>query len=544
MRGRHGAAWTLAGAAVVGIFAACVGDDPIAEHEAGDGGVTSGPIPPTKNCNGITVPTNDPKTGCAATACDPCPSAANQAAACDGTGACTTTCNAGFDDCDPAAPGCETPVSADPKACGACGHVCGTNANTTGASCDGGKCAFECVDPYRHCGSDDSLGCETNVGTSKDHCGACGHSCQGGDCVSGKCQKVLIAGDPATYVGLKSLYGLAVAGNQLFGTDWYQTNQGLVYKLPTSGVPDGGAVSFLVKAPVVTDGGVGGYPDGGSIGTSASPIVNDGTGKILYGIFRREADGLYADRPAAGIWEISTNGTDNRPLVKLADNQNIAAIAADANYIYFSEFWRFGGGNQYGIFRADRATGANVTRYFYGANDGTKGKIDNIFAEGGSIYFGDVASKKIYAASPTTLDSPLDLATTSADPGPVQTDATYVYYYDAGKFYRVKKLGGTPEDITPTPGLPTTVHAFLVDAENVYFFGPKVADYNVDNGQKLYAFPKGAKSADPPVVLTDVGADNVSATTQDATTIYWTTYGRDGTPPPYSAIYKIAKPVK
>jgi hypothetical protein len=43
-----------------------------------------------------------------------------------------------------------------------------------------------------------------------------------------------------------------------------------------------------------------------------------------------------------------------------------------------------------------------------------------------------------------------------------------------------------------------------------------------------------------------VGSDNVSAVTQDATAIYWTTYGRDAppNPPPFSAIYKVAKPVK
>ena len=314
-----------------------------------------------------------------------------------------------------------------------------------------------------------------------------------------------------------------------------------MYKLPTAGVGDGGVPSFLVKAPISTDGGTGGYADGGSAPCSASPIINDGTGKILYGIFRQDADG-----PAPGIWEISTSGTNNKPIVQLPNGENIAAIAADATYVYFSEFYRFGGANKTGIFRADRATGANVTRFFF---DGTgKGEIDSIYAEGGSVYFGDNKTNKIYAAAPTNLDNPVELVTTVEPPRSPQTDATYVYYFDNNKFWRVKKVGTpVPEDITPTPGIPGTINAhFLVDDTFIYFFSPDAADLNANNNQKLYAFKKATKSADPPTVLAIVGSDNVSAITQDATTIYWTTYGRDTppSPPPYSAVYKVAKPVK
>lgn len=525
-------------------MAGCVGDESSSSPTDGGGPANDGggTVAPTKVCNGVTVPTNDPKTGCANQDCSPCPADANQTASCDSAGKCATTCNQGFDDCAPSVPGCETPVTTDTKNCGKCSHSCGTSPNTTSSACVDGKCTFTCVDPYAHCSADDTLGCDTNLGIDKANCAACGHSCQGGECVSGKCQSVIIGGNPAAATGLKSLYGLTISGAQLFGTDWYQT-AGLVYKLPTTGVV-GGAVTWLVKAPVVTDGGVGGNADGTSTACSASPMVNDGTGKILYGIFRTEAN-----CPAAGIWEISTTGTTNRLLVQLAAGQEINAIAADASYVYFTEFYRFGGANQRGIFRADRATGANVTRYFF--NDTTKvgGAIDAIFAEAGSIYFSDNDTKKIYAASPTTLNTPIELATTIDAPGPVQTDTTYVYYNDSNKFFRVKKVGGTtPEDITPVPGLPASVDKFLVDDRFVYFFSPRAYpnNLNVDNNQKLYAFPKGTKSADPPFVLAIVGSDNVSAVAQDTDTIYWTTYGRDAAsnPPPYSAIYKVAKPAK
>jgi hypothetical protein len=66
--------------------------------------------------------------------------------------------------------------------------VCG-NANVSSApSCQQGKCTFACTTGYAHCGAKDDSGCDTNIQTSKEHCGTCGHSCLGGDCVAGKCQ--------------------------------------------------------------------------------------------------------------------------------------------------------------------------------------------------------------------------------------------------------------------------------------------------------------------------------------------------------------------
>src|SRR5262249_30692553 len=121
---------TLVGGAIGAILiartiAGCVGDDSAGGVVSEDGGGGDVATPATKVCNGITVPTNDPATGCAASDCAPCPSAANQTASCDPSGACAAKCNAGFDDCDPGAPGCETPTTSDAKNCGACKHTCG-----------------------------------------------------------------------------------------------------------------------------------------------------------------------------------------------------------------------------------------------------------------------------------------------------------------------------------------------------------------------------------------------------------------------------------
>jgi hypothetical protein len=70
--------------------------------------------------------------------------------------------------------------------CGGCAHVCGA-ANGT-PTCEAGKCKFACSTDFAHCGTDDALGCDTNLKTNKEHCGKCGYSCLGGECVDGKCE--------------------------------------------------------------------------------------------------------------------------------------------------------------------------------------------------------------------------------------------------------------------------------------------------------------------------------------------------------------------
>lgn len=52
-------------------------------------------------------------------------------------------------------------------------------------------------------GSDAPVTCNADLQTSKDHCGRCGHSCGGGDCVAGKCKPIQIGGisqAPLNYV--------------------------------------------------------------------------------------------------------------------------------------------------------------------------------------------------------------------------------------------------------------------------------------------------------------------------------------------------------
>ncbi|MEZ4370267.1 MAG: hypothetical protein R3B07_05550 [Polyangiaceae bacterium] len=160
-------------------------------------------IAPFEDCDG------DPRNGCEvdtskqnALHCGAC------ARACSGAGVATATCNAGvctpycaagFGDCSsPAFPapddGCEQDVFTDPDNCGACGSVCMLPGAEAG--CSGGKCVVaNCGAGTGDCDGDPFNGCETDLLTTEDHCGACGRACSdtgvasklcsGGLCVSG-----------------------------------------------------------------------------------------------------------------------------------------------------------------------------------------------------------------------------------------------------------------------------------------------------------------------------------------------------------------------
>ena len=120
----------------------------------------------------------------------------NAAADCRASNCVQGACVAGFADCAPATPGCETNVNADPNNCGGCGVACG-RANGTPA-CSAGACGITCNAGFTNCDGDPSDGCETATGTDVRNCGMCGRTCSfpnagatcaGGTCALGACQR-------------------------------------------------------------------------------------------------------------------------------------------------------------------------------------------------------------------------------------------------------------------------------------------------------------------------------------------------------------------
>jgi MYXO-CTERM domain-containing protein len=100
----------------------------------------------------------------------------------NGTGTCTegacalVACDQDYDDCNASdADGCETDLNTDLDHCGACDNACAYD-NAT-ALCQAGTCSMgDCDEDFGDCNSDDSDGCEVNM-TSTEHCGACDAAC-------------------------------------------------------------------------------------------------------------------------------------------------------------------------------------------------------------------------------------------------------------------------------------------------------------------------------------------------------------------------------
>jgi len=90
-----------------------------------------------------------------------------------------TACHGNFADCARGyADGCETNTDVSTAHCGACNQPCAVKNGSP--KCDEGSCQIKsCNGTFRDCDSDPETGCEINVGSSTENCGACGTDCSG-----------------------------------------------------------------------------------------------------------------------------------------------------------------------------------------------------------------------------------------------------------------------------------------------------------------------------------------------------------------------------
>ncbi|MBK8259177.1 MAG: DNRLRE domain-containing protein [Polyangiaceae bacterium] len=94
-----------------------------------------------------------------------------------GSGVCSVaSCAANFGNCNNnPSDGCEVPLTTLTD-CGSCGSVC--NLANASESCQTGKCQIAACDQnFANCDLVPQNGCETNLLTTTDHCGACGNKC-------------------------------------------------------------------------------------------------------------------------------------------------------------------------------------------------------------------------------------------------------------------------------------------------------------------------------------------------------------------------------
>lgn len=167
------------------------------------------------NCNGnpadgceTNIQTNTQNCG----ACNAvCPTLPNATVVCV-NGTCTIgSCNFGFANCDGFTPnGCEANISSSTQSCGGCNIVCSVPPNATSVSCVNGQCVIAgCAPNFANCDGQYSNGCEVNIKTSPNNCGACNVVCVPGPhvtsvgCSNGVC---IITGCAPSWVNANGIY--------------------------------------------------------------------------------------------------------------------------------------------------------------------------------------------------------------------------------------------------------------------------------------------------------------------------------------------------
>lgn len=144
----------------------------------GSGGACAG----TKNtcCGGSCKDTQtDPEAcGDCAGACDTTRSHVVRTCA---AGNCEYPCAPGYARCPAGstAPSCDTDLSTDVANCGGCNQACPTNLpHVTQVGCSQGACGIvQCASGYADCNGNPADGCEANLASDSNHCGACNTAC-------------------------------------------------------------------------------------------------------------------------------------------------------------------------------------------------------------------------------------------------------------------------------------------------------------------------------------------------------------------------------
>lgn len=379
-------------------------------------------------------------------------SAANGASPYCLSGWCRLTCDPGWGNCQilGANDGCETFTDADPSHCGACSTKC------PGAALGNSVCAAgTCVCPPGHgdCNGSFALdGCETATVTDSFHCGACGHSCQGGPCNNGACLPFGIA------LGQVGPDALAVDG-----THAYWANAG-------TGAADGG----IARAPKF-------------FGGATSLLVSGRVGPI--GLLRVGNDVVWTERGHlgafdGGVYRVPATGGVVTTLAQGAGAP--LGLVTDGTLLY----WTANEAHQ--VLTLPLVGGAPTVL-------ATVTSPRRVALDGTHLYVtqGDGALARI----PLAGGAAEILATGLADPWGLAVDGTTVYVRLAagGALVAVPKAGGAPA--TLASGLDAKEDVALDGNQLVYGSGGALYALPIAGGP-----PQALATADASAVLADPAA--------------------------------------
>jgi hypothetical protein len=364
-----------------------------------------------------------------------------------------------------------------------CTDLLGIDRDYTEAPQDAGASHEAAPSPEASCSS-------ANLHTDSQNCGRCSHDCQGGGCVGGVCQPVVLA-------SLDSPWGIAVdANNVYFTTD---VPDGSVYECPLSGCSG---------KPVVLASGL------------ASPA------RIVV-----QSDTVYwANYLGGSIDSCPVNGcTDGKPSVLAMGQEDPTGIAVYGDFVYWTNSAFSGVGS---VRKCPTKGGATTTLAPHEIAPET------VAVDGSGVYWvgagGDGGSGELKFCA---LDG--------GEPTPLvkdQSGAFFVTLFQGSVYWSDQTPSGFVRSCSePTCATITSVASpdkpaeVAVDASGIYWVS-YVSDGTI---QKCPPLPAGCGSAPPTYLARNQGTPFAIAL--DETSVYWTnTKGADGGTG--GNVMKVAKP--
>lgn len=299
-----------------------------------------------------------------------------------------------------------------------------------------------CPDGFGTCSSEGPV-CATNLQTSADHCGACGRSCLGGPCSSGRCPLQTL-----TTAGVRP-YGIAIDDEHVYFAD---RDEGTLRRMPKAG----------------------GTPVAIATGQSGISFVAADPGTTGFVYFTRDtADGTVAKVNKAG----STVTT-------LAQAPNAWELAIDQTHVYYTTR-----GNPLpndmlsdGTLQRVNKTGGAAQRL--AATSGTPGSIA---LDDDSIYFTDKDAKTVNRLSKTAPQMPVVLAPYQPGPDGIALDGDNIFWgcFEGDTVMRLAKEETQPVVLATFQGNPNGITAGGNFAYYSTYRGGTVSRVSADGGEPL-----------------------------------------------------------